>query len=120
MTNFDVVAHLDSNVYAGAEVTEVPNTLTVEAEGSARSYYLDPLMDDSSLLWVYLTSDTFNELLPGYHWCVDNPGILYAQTYPNGQLIEKDDGEPIVSLELMQPVAEELLERYRAVVAHLS
>ena len=104
------------NVYRDEEVTEAPDHLTVihEEEGM---YYLEPLMDDASLLWVYLTSETFDELLPGYDWCVDDPGTLYAQRTPSGD--EPEEGEPVVPLSVMQPVADELLNRYRAVVEYL-
>lgn len=114
MSVFDVAAHVAGNVYNDEEVTEAPDHLTVIHEGM---YYLEPLMDDASLLWVYLTSDTFNEFLPGYNWCVDNPGTLYAQTTPSGD--EPDEDEPVVPLSEMQPIADELLNRYRAVVEYL-
>jgi hypothetical protein len=119
MSNFDVAAHLKSNVYSDSDVTEAPESLTVESDdGTADSYYLAPLEDGSSLLWIYLTSDTFNEFLPGYSWSVDDPGTLYAQTTPSGEPVD-DEGEPLVPISVMQPVAEELLKRYRAVVEHL-
>lgn len=114
MSVFDVAAHVAGNVYSDEEVTEAPEHLTVIHEGM---YYLEPLMDDASLLWVYLTSETFEEFLPGYDWCVDNPGTLYAQTTPSGD--EPDEDEPVVPLSVMQPVAAELLNRYRAVVEYL-
>lgn len=120
MAIFDVAAHVADNVYSDEEVTEAPAHLTVEApDGLRANYYLDPLTDESSLLWVYLASDTFEELLPGYDWCVDDPGTLYAQTTPDGDDFEEDEGDPVVPLEVMQPVADELLNRYRAVVEHL-
>ena len=119
MSNFDVAAHLKSNVYRDSDVTEAPESLTVEAdEDSASSYYLAPLSDSHSLLWVYLASETFDELLPGYDWCVDDPGTLYAQTDLSGELAD-DEGERLVPVSVMQPVADELLKRYRAVVEHL-
>lgn len=83
MAVFDVAAHIAENVYRDEEVTEAPAHLTVIHMGM---YYLEPLMDDTSLLWVYLTSETFEELLPGYDWCVDDPGTLYPQTIPSGDV----------------------------------
>lgn len=119
MAVFDAAAHVAGNVYGDEEVTEAPAHLTVEAEeGSPEHYYLAPLTDGSSLLWVYLTSETFEELLPGYDWCVDDPGTLYAQRTPSGDEPEDED-EPMVPLSVMQPVADELLNRYRAVVEYL-
>lgn len=114
MAVFDVAAHVASNGYRNEAVTEAPAHLTVIHMGM---YYLEPLMDDASLLWVYLTSETFEEFLPGYDWCVDDPGTLYPQTTPSGD--EPDGDEPVVPLSEMQPVADELLNRYRAVVEYL-
>ena len=114
MAVFDAATHVAGNVYSDEEVTEAPTHLTVIHEGM---YYLEPLMDDASLLWVYLTSETFEEFLPGYDWCVDDPGTLYPQTTPSGD--EPDEDEPVVPLSVMQPVADELLNRYRAVVEYL-
>lgn len=119
MSDFDVVAHLKKASYAKEEVTEAPSTLTVEIEdGDTSHYYLDPIEDGSSLHWISLTMATFNEFIPGYHWCVDDPGTLYAQTDLDGKLLEDEGDEPIVSLERMQPVADELLKRYRLLVEH--
>lgn len=114
MAVFDAAAHVAGNVYNDEEVTEAPEHLTVIHEGM---YYLEPLMDDASLLWVYLTSETFEEFLPGYDWCVDDPGTLYPQTTPSGD--EPEEDEPVISLSEMQPVADELLARYQAVVEYL-
>lgn len=116
MAVFAAAAHVAGNVYGDEEVTEAPESLTVIHEDEGM-YYLEPLMDGSSLLWVYLTSNTFNEFLPGYNWCVDDPGSLYAQRTPSGD--EPEEGEPLVPLSVMQPVADELLNRYRAVVEYL-
>lgn len=120
MAGFDVAAHLKSNGYARGDqvmVSAPPEKLTVESEGG-RSFYLDPLMDGDSLVWVYLSSGTFREFLPGYDWSMDDPGIFYAQYTPSGERIPDSD-EPIVPLSKMQPVADILLERYRAVVEQL-
>lgn len=114
MTVFDVATHLAGNPYKDDTVTEAPETLTVLHMGM---YYLEPLMDDASLLWVYLTSETFDEFLPGYDWSVDNPGTLYPQTTPSGD--DPDEDEPVVPISEMQTVADELLNRYRAVVEYL-
>lgn len=120
MSVFDVAAHVARNVYSDEDVTEAPESLTVEAPyGLRANYYLAPLMDDASLLWVYLTSDTFEEFLPGYAWCVDDPGTLYAQTDLEGNSLGGEEGESIVPLAVMQPVADELLNRYRAVVEYM-
>lgn len=121
MADFDVITHLKSNVYARGDEVAVsipPEKLTVESEGG-KSFYLDPLMDGDSLVWVYLSSRTFEEFIPGYSWIMDDPGILYVQSTPNGEPIDDDTDEPIVPLTVMQPVADVLLERYRAVVGQL-
>lgn len=121
MADFDPVAHVKSNGYVRGDqvtVTAPPEKLTVESEGG-KSFYLDPLMDGDSLVWVYLSSRTFEEFLPGYSWIMDDPGILYVQRTPNGEPIDDDTDEPIVPLAVMQPVADVLLERYRAVVEQL-
>jgi hypothetical protein len=49
---------------------------------------------------------------------VDDPGTLYAQTDLTGELVD-DEGDPLVSESVMQPVTDELLKRYRAVLEHL-
>lgn len=121
MADFDPVAHVKSNGYVRGDqvmVTAPPEKLTVESEGG-KSFYLDPLMDGDSLVWVYLSSRTFEEFLPGYSWIMDDPGILYVQRTPNGEPIDDDTDELIVPLAVMQPVADVLLERYRAVVEQL-
>lgn len=66
-----------------------------------------------------MASDTFDEFLPGYSWTVDDPGTLYAQTDLSGELLSGEVDDPVVPLERMQTVADELLKRYRAVVEYL-
>lgn len=121
MSDFDVAAHLKSNAYARKPevyLDPIPSKLTVEHE-EGNSYYLNPLIDGSSLVWIYLTSDTFDELIPGYHWTVDDPGTLYFQETPNGEPIDDEADESLVPLSAMQSAADVLLERYRAVVEQL-
>lgn len=61
---------------SGYGLTPVPESLTIHWSGN--DYYFDNVFDSSSLIWIDLMQMTFNEVLPGYGWTVDDPGTIYA------------------------------------------
>lgn len=89
---------------SGYDITPVPDTLTINWD---YGIYFDEVMDGSSLVWIDVMQDTFNEQLPGHNWIVDDPGTLYWEGF------DPDDENPFKLSEL-QGVADLALDRYRS------
>lgn len=109
----------DTAMRNGYDLSPIPDTLNAEWQGDGM-FVFDTVYDGSSLVWIKVLQETFNELLPEYEWTVDDPGVLYAEG--NGiEELEYDtpaDEFPI-SEQALADASAASLDRYRKVYEEL-
>lgn len=123
MTSFDIEYIKDKALRDKIVLTPVPDALTVNWSEEC-SYYFDEVYDGSSLLWVFVIQDTFEELIPGFYWTVDDPGSLYIDTYSDRGAGIPNEGAYLeasyVDMNRMQEAADLALARYKELFEALS
>lgn len=94
-----------------AALTPIPGHL--KAEWIEDQYYVDPLMDGSSLLWIEVIQETLKDF-SDLHWLVDDPGTLYP-----GKMPSQDFDEPPVPVETVTEWLQQALANYTSLFNRL-
>lgn len=115
MAVYDEDEIFEQEVSYGHDLTPVPEKLTVNWEG-AGNYFFDEVYDGHSLVWIYVLTDTFEEVLPNIGWNVDDPGVLYSEE--QSMEIEESEESPY-DMKKMQEAADLALSRYESLFNRL-
>lgn len=78
-------------------------------------YYVAPLMDDSSILWVDVIQDTLEDF-SDLNWTVDDPGTLYPGDWDGD---DEFDESPI-DVDLINKWLEQALANYSSLYKRLT
>lgn len=92
----------------GYEPTVCPEVVNIEWSYGA-SYRLDTVSDGSSLLWIPVLQDTFNELYSEHEWTVDDPGTIYSDD--EREWVEDSEESPY-DMDRLQNITVEAVSRY--------
>lgn len=105
----DVDSIVNKALKYGYDLTPVPSSLTIEEE-DVNYYCFDEVADGSSLVWIDVLQDVFNDAFGTVNaWTVDDPGVLYNQ----------EDEDSVSDMEKMQEIADEALRIYTVVFEKL-
>lgn len=105
----DVNGIVNKALKYGYGLTPVPSSLTV-GEEDVNYYCFYEVADGSSLVWVDVLQDVFNDAFGTVNaWTVDDPGVLYNQ----------EDEDSASDMEKMQEAADEALRIYATVFEKL-